>query len=196
MPAPLAPSGKASLVGVPDEELMRRYQAGERAAFEVLFVRHAAMVQAFLFYTTFQAALSEELALKTWQAVHQQRRSFSPATPATPAARAQRFRPWLLGLAAHARREAIARAQGDHEPSPPPPIPDGATPLVRALAALPDSYREVIILHRMGTLSCAEIARVLGATEAAVKARACQGYAQLGDELAGEARAQAARGGA
>lgn len=189
MPAPLAPSGKGSLVGVSDEELMRRYQAGERAAFEALFVRHAATVQAFLFHTTFQAALSEELGLKTWQAVHQQRRSFSQ-----DGEKAQRFRPWLLGLAAHARREAIARAQGDHEPPPPPPIPDGATPLLRALAVLPDSYREVVILHRMGGLSCAEIARVLGATEAAVKARACQGYAQLGDELASEARAQAARG--
>ena len=145
-------------------------------------------MQAFLLYTTFQPTLSEELALKTWQAVHQQRRGFSQA------AGESRFRPWLLGLAAHARREAIARAQGDHEPPPPPPIPDGATPLLRALAALPDSYREVIILHRMGALSCAEIARVLGATEAAVKARACQGYAQLGDELASEARAMAARG--
>jgi RNA polymerase sigma-70 factor (ECF subfamily) len=174
MPAPLAPSGKPGFVGVSDEELMRRYQAGERAAFELLFIRYAATVQAFLFHTTFQTALSDELALKTWQAVHQQRRGFSPE---------QRFRPWLLGLAAHARREAIARAQGDHEPAPPPPVPDGATPLVRALVALPDSYREVIILHRTGALSCAEIARVLGATEAAVKARACQGYAQLGEEL-------------
>lgn len=157
-----------------DEDLMRRYQAGDRCAFEALFVRYAALVQSFLFHTTFQTQLSEELGQKTWQAVHQHRREFSSE---------QRFRPWLLGLAAHVRREAMAREQGDHEPAPLPPLASDASPLLRTLFALPDSYREVVVMHRLGQISCAEIARVLRATEGAVKARACQGYAQLGEEL-------------
>jgi RNA polymerase sigma-70 factor (ECF subfamily) len=158
----------------PDEELMRRYQAGERAAFEALFVRHAAAVQAFLFHTTFRAELSQELGQKTWRAVHQHRAEFSPEQP---------FRPWLLGLAARVRRDATARDQGDREPPPPPKLPASSAPVLRALAALPDSYREVVVLHRIGRLSCTEIAKVLGATEAAVKARARQGYSQLAEAL-------------
>lgn len=161
-----------------DEELMRRYQAGQRAGFDALFVRHATAVQVFLFHTTFRADLCEELGQKTWHAVHQHRAEFS-----SEKTHGQRFLPWLLGLAARVRREATARDQGDREPLPPPKLPAGAAPVVHALAALPDSYREVVVLHRIGQLSCAEIAQVLGATEAAVKARARQGYSQLAESL-------------
>lgn len=166
-----------------DEQLMRRYQAGQRAGFDALFVRYAAEVQSFLFHTTFRADLCEELGQKTWHAVHQHRAEFSSETSNGQSLNGQCFRPWLLGLAARVRREATARDQGDREPQPPPKLPAGAPPVVRALAALPDSYREVVVLHRIGRLSCAEIAQVLGATEAAVKARARQGYSQLAEAL-------------
>jgi hypothetical protein len=44
-----------------------------------------------------------------------------------------------------------------------------------------DSYREVLVLHRLSGLGFADIAAALGATEAAVKARALQGYFQAAD---------------
>lgn len=185
MTAPPSASRESLVSRESDEELMRRYQAGQRAGFDALFIRHATAVQAFLFHTTFRADLCEELGQKTWHAVHQHRAEFSsdPISDSESDS-GQRFRPWLLGLAARVRREATARDQGDREPLPPPELPAGASPVMRALAALPDSYREVVVLHRIGRLSCAEIAQVLGATEAAVKARARQGYSQLAESLA------------
>lgn len=184
MVAPPSASRESLVSHESDEELMRRYQAGQRAGFDALFVRHAAVVQAFLFHTTFRPDLCEELGQKTWHAVHQHRAEFPSAQghdngPGS----GPRFRPWLLGLAARVRREATARDQGDREPQPPPKLPTGASPVIRALVAMPDSYREVVVLHRIGRLSCAEIAQVLGATEAAVKARARQGYSQLAESL-------------
>ena len=49
----------------------------------------------------------------------------------------------------------------------------------QALLALPDIYRDVILLHRWHDLGFAEIAEILGLTESTVKVRAYRGYLQL-----------------
>jgi RNA polymerase sigma-70 factor (ECF subfamily) len=53
-----------------------------------------------------------------------------------------------------------------------------------ALAELPDSQREVIILHKLEGLSFPEIANALGEEVEAVKARAFRGYRALRKLLA------------
>jgi len=49
----------------------------------------------------------------------------------------------------------------------------------RALAQLPDSQREAILLHRFEGFSFREIGDLLGVSETAVKVRAHRGYERL-----------------
>jgi RNA polymerase sigma-70 factor (ECF subfamily) len=87
----------------------------------------------------------------------------------------------------HARPRQRDRAQLTREGTLPEPQPalaqvtadDPAERVREALDQLPDSYREVIVLHRWQELSFAEIAKVLGSTEGAVKLRAHRGYLAL-----------------
>jgi DNA-directed RNA polymerase specialized sigma24 family protein len=81
------------------------------------------------------------------------------------------------------RREHEPPAAKEHDNKASPPLPPflADSPLDRALAAMADSYREVIVLHRLLQLPFDDIAVVLGATEAAVKSRAQQGYVQLAE---------------
>lgn len=153
-----------------DEELMRRYQQGDSDAFDALFVRHARVL-----YSALCCLLTDEdravtVASQAWQDVHRQRGSYRPA---------QSFRSFLFALAAQ-RRRAVEREQSvsASQPGEPRPVTDQAS-LLAALRSLPDSYREVLVLQRCVGLSIAEVATVLGATEAAVQKRAGAGEDQL-----------------
>jgi RNA polymerase sigma-70 factor (ECF subfamily) len=61
---------------------------------------------------------------------------------------------------------------------------DTAEAVRRAVDALPESQRVVIHLNRFEGMTFAEIARVLGTTEGAVKLRAFRAYAALREALA------------
>jgi RNA polymerase sigma-70 factor (ECF subfamily) len=129
------------------------------------------------------------------------------------------FYPWLRQLVwerliqqlrrhLHARRRSVSREE-------PPALPEGSVielaerlfargsspsrrarlselrdTVRRALAALPDRDREVLVLRYLEGLSTAEAAAVLGITEGAVKVRHVRAIerlrALLGDELEGE----------
>jgi RNA polymerase sigma-70 factor, ECF subfamily len=129
------------------------------------------------------------------------------------------FYPWLRRLAwerllqqhrrhLHARRRSVSREE-------PPALPEGSVielaerlfargsspsrrarlselrdQVRRALAALPDRDREVLVLRYLEGLRTAEAAAVLGITEGAVKVRHVRAIerlrALLGDELEGE----------
>jgi len=166
---------------------MDAYARGDRGAFARLFERHAARVYGFLYRHTGDRALSEDLLQQTWLKVHRARAAWRRGEP---------FAPWLYTIANNARRDAArqrARAReqltGDGalpEPkqAPASPADDEAAERVRAaLAKLPEATREVIILHRWHDLSFAEIARVTGDSEGAVKVRAHRGYVQLRELL-------------
>ncbi len=56
--------------------------------------------------------------------------------------------------------------------------------LARALAALPEMYREIFILRDVQQVSIAETARLLGITEASVKTRLLRARLQMRDALA------------
>jgi RNA polymerase sigma-70 factor (ECF subfamily) len=61
---------------------------------------------------------------------------------------------------------------------------DTADAVRRAVDALPESQRVVIHLNRFEGLTFAEIARVLGTTEGAIKLRAFRAYGTLRQALA------------
>jgi RNA polymerase sigma-70 factor (ECF subfamily) len=168
---------------VKDEDLMRLYCQGERRAFDELFSRYAGKVHGFLLRRVGQKALADDLLQKTWLRVHQARELYNPDEP---------FAPWLYTVANNIRRDSARaqmrdRAELTREGTLPEPAVEISAPasedpterVKQALDQLPDSYREVIVLHRWQELSFAEIAKILGSTEGAVKLRAHRGYLAL-----------------
>ena len=83
-----------------------------------------------------------------------------------------------------ADEEALARAD-EQAPRDPPPDTEVRDAVRAALAALPESQRAVIHLHRYEGMTFAEIAQVLGSTPGAVKLRAFRGYEKLREQLKG-----------
>ncbi len=168
---------------------MERYQHDDRQAFDELFRRHAQRVFGFLYRHTFDRARAEDLLQQTWLKVHRARASYRAGAP---------FAPWLYTIANNARRDA---ARGDSRsreelttdgaaPEATPAVDEGpdAERVRAALLALPEAYREVIVMHRWQELSFAEIAEVLSTTEGAIKVRAHRGYLALREILAGSSQ--------
>lgn len=61
---------------------------------------------------------------------------------------------------------------------------EGTAALVAALRRLPEAQRRAIVLHHLGDLSVAEVARVEGCPEGTIKARLSRGRAALGELIA------------
>lgn len=176
----------AVLQDLEDEALMSRYSDGDDAAFGVLFERYGERVYRFLLHSTGSPALTEDLSQQTWLQVHRARRSFRME---------ERFAAWLYTIAANLRRDAARRKRRRPEDltsdgqlptqmvEAPPPPGEGIERVRRALASLPEGYRDVIIMHRWHDLNFAEIAAILGTTESAIKLRAFRGYERLRELL-------------
>lgn len=156
--------------GPSDEALMRGYRDGDAEALRSLFVRHARKLQTFFFCLLGSLEQTEELSQKTWLRLHRIRKSYSNDQP---------FVPWLYTLAVQLRRDSVRDAAVQASPPAAACVVNDAPSLVRALLGLPDSYREVVVLHRLIELPFPTIAHVLKATESAVEQRAQQGYEQL-----------------
>ena len=191
-----APGGAGLAAGPPAVDpalaLMRRYAEGELQAFEELFAQHALAVYDFFLYMTHSREQALRLSEQAWLTVAKRRGELGEQT---------RFLPWLFGQAVQVRRErspaeaadmaaaakappvAVESAKSPESPESAEPAADA--PLHRALAGMAESYREVLVLHRLSGLGFADIATALGATEAAVKARALQGYFQAAESALG-----------
>jgi RNA polymerase sigma-70 factor (ECF subfamily) len=162
-----------------DERLMRRFQAGDVRAFEVLVRRHRTPVFSFLLRLTGDRGRAEDLCQEVFLKVVQASSGWEERA---------KFRTWAYAiarnLAVDAARRAALRAV---EPLDAPaaertasddPAPDrrAAAALVRpkleaALAALPAEQREVFLLREYAGLRFAEIAEVTGTPENTVKSR-------------------------
>lgn len=160
---------------------MRRYQAGDNAAFQALFARHAGKLYGYFAHRSGSRAQAEDLSQKTWLRVHHARARYQPEL---------RFLPWLYTIAANLGRSERARDGAREHLTADGTLPEEATlvepglderqrAVRKALAALPESQREVILLHRYQGLGFAEIAAALSISEGAVKLRAHRGYLQL-----------------
>jgi RNA polymerase sigma-70 factor (ECF subfamily) len=77
----------------------------------------------------------------------------------------------------------------DPEPAPPPSEATGL--LVGALRLLPEAQRRALVLHYLGDLPVAEIARIEGCPEGTVKGRLSRGRAALADLLAADVEGEA-----
>jgi RNA polymerase sigma-70 factor (ECF subfamily) len=104
------------------------------------------------------------------------------------------FFPWLLGIAGRVAKEQFRSQKRDEqnrvaaenlmeEPAEPPDYP-----LEEALATLPESYRQVLLLRYYEGLSCQEVAARLALPLGTVTKTLSRAYARLREQLKGEAK--------
>lgn len=174
-----------------EDELMAAYAAGDMHAFRELLPRFADRLWGYFAKTFRERAVADDLYQTTLLKLHGARASFRPGAA---------FRPWLFGIASRVRADELRRRyRGDHDAeyaeryAPAPSDPESAQRdrVVRdALEQLPESQREVVMLHRYAGLSFAEIGVLLGekeggvVAEGTVRARAFRAYATLRTLLA------------
>jgi RNA polymerase sigma-70 factor, ECF subfamily len=109
------------------------------------------------------------------------------------------LRTWLCGIVLNRwrevrRRESRAAAftvvEGGRDDAAAPPSPDGIA-LERALAALPDGYREILLLHDLEGYTHEEIARAFGIVAGTSKSQLHRARRALREALGDEKEVRA-----
>jgi RNA polymerase sigma-70 factor (ECF subfamily) len=177
-----------------EEALMAAYCAGDRLAFEQLYALLGPKLHGFFMRSFNDEAVAEDLLQTTLLKLHRARGDFRDGRP---------LRPWVFSIAARVRLDELRKRRhpteeldeerlADAEEGPDLPesagpqaleSADRASQVRTALAALPESQRVIIHLHRFEGLSFAEIAAALKTSEGAVKLRAFRGYERLRKQL-------------
>jgi RNA polymerase sigma-70 factor (ECF subfamily) len=164
-----------------DEELMRAYVGGETAAFRLLFERLGPGLFQMARRHTRSDEEAREIVQGTFLRVHAARNDFRDGA---------RLRPWISTIAMNLVREHWRRGKRkpttplDHEPAAAETKDaletERRAEAVRvAIESLPESQRAVVELHWLQELPFAEVARMLGSTEGAVRVRAHRAYQTL-----------------
>jgi len=177
--------------------LMSRYCDGDRRAFDELYATLAPRILGYLTGLVKERAAAEDLLQLTFIKLHQHRDVYIRG--ANPV-------PWLYTIAHRTcldelrrRRRARVRISSDgnlpHEPSvdisgsaePAHEGPDEQTIArgMTALAGLPETQRQAVLLTKIHGHSTAEAASILGTTVGAIKVRAHRGYVALRHRLTG-----------
>jgi RNA polymerase sigma-70 factor (ECF subfamily) len=175
-----------------EQELVSRLRQGDGAAFDRIYEAFRPRVFSFLARLCGRRDLAEDLLQETWLRLASQAPELREDT---------RLGPWLFTVARNLfisqwrrQRYALDR-QGELEGqqalspgwiSPFDLAAAGETEraLERALAALPLSSREVILLVAIEHLEIAEVARALSLSPEAVRQRLSRARAQLAEHLA------------
>lgn len=183
----MAPSRDATLTPGDDPALMARVQAGDENALAELMQRWELPVKAVIARIVLNASEAEDLAAETFVRLWQHRARYAPARP---------VKPWIFGIAVNLarnrlrwwkRRPSVALEEWTELPEL-AREPAGASQLERAekanavqkaVAALPDAFREALVLFEYEDLSYAEIAEALGTTTKTVENRIARAREQL-----------------
>lgn len=173
-----------------DEELMIRFQSGDRSSFALLVGRHKTRLYNFALRQLGSGATAEEVVQDAFVRVVQSAAEFKHAA---------RFSTWLYAIARNLcvdqmRKRALRRHTSLDQPERAPDGEDGArlgerTPdgrvdgeraavsveirehVLAAIEALPLEQREVFLMREMGSLPFKDIAEVVGVPENTVKSR-------------------------
>lgn len=184
-------AGVAKVEGIRDEEIARRVVDGDTALFEILVRRHNQRI-----YRTVRAVLRSDEEVED---VMQQAYLNAYLHLSQFAGDAQ-FSTWLTKIAlneALRRRRKRNRSFGDVNDEATMEIPDTSIPdpekqataselrdvLEREIAALPDSFRIVVVMRDVEGMSTAESASCLDISEDLVKTRLHRGRTMLRDNL-------------
>ncbi len=173
-----------------DEDLIVATAKGDRDAFAALYERLRPAVYRFAVHMTGSASAAEDVAQETFMAVIRDAARYQPGRASVVA--------WLLGITRnHARRRADRERATDRLP-----VDEMAASLwmaagqhgsverdqeiarlKEALAALPLSYREAVVLCDLQELSYAEAAVAAGCAVGTVRSRLHRGRALLRDKM-------------
>jgi RNA polymerase sigma-70 factor, ECF subfamily len=150
-------------VDLPEPELVRRAQLGSSAAFEQLAVARGPALYRYLAVRLRDEGDARDVLQETLVAAWQRLPSLREA---------ERFWPWLCGIAAHKAVDAARRRRPEHirEIAVSPPD-DDIVAFRDAVAALPEHFRQVLLLRYLLGLTEAEVADALGMRVGTVKSR-------------------------
>lgn len=176
-----------------DAALVQASRAGDRQAFGRIVARYQTLVCSLAYSATGSIARSQDIAQETFVAAWQ--RLSSLREPG-------RLRAWLCGIARNLSRNSVRRS-GRQPVDQAEPLavaetlaaPDAAPPqqaisheeeaiLWRALAEIPETYREPMILFYRQQQSVEAVARALELSEDAVKQRLSRGRVLLQEQVA------------
>jgi RNA polymerase sigma-70 factor (ECF subfamily) len=171
-----------------DKEYVQRCRDGHAEEFRILVQRYQGPLFSYLAGRLGDRSQAEEAAQE----------SFVRAFLALKKLRKpESFYSWLLGIAGRVAKEqfrALARHQRDREAAKTmmADVTESteAYPLEEAIAALPESYRQVILLRYYEGLSCQEVAARLKMPLGTVTKTLSRAYALLRQELAARGSAE------
>jgi RNA polymerase sigma-70 factor (ECF subfamily) len=171
----------------PDEELVRRYLRGDRPAFTALMERHERRVFNLAYRMLGRPEDAADAAQDTWVICLQKLSGFRGGSA---------FTTWLhrvtVNVCHDALRKRARERPAEEEEVEPAPVPDpteasaAALDVQRALLAVPEDFRAVLILHDVQGVPYEEIAEALGAPLGTVKSRLHRGRVALARALRGE----------
>jgi len=185
-----------------DAELMLRVKDGDGASFGLLLERHRSSVIHFIYRLVQEEAVAEELAQEVFLRVYRSRESYEPTA---------KFTTWLFRIATHlalnwlrdgkhqrgqesldhgfpelpARQVADRRRSVEQEMV----YQDKLREIRHAVASLPEKQRVAVLMHKYEEMDYAQIAKVLGCSESAVKSLLFRAYETLRARLAHMVRA-------
>lgn len=151
-----------------DEELMRRYQSGDEAAFEEIYSRYGKKIYGFLMRRLGQSDDCAELFQETFLRLHKGRSLYRPEMP---------FKAWIYAIANNLIRDRLrGRARPGNSPvcegdGSSVAVPNGSHQLLsfkEAFGRLTEDQREAVGLSRFQGLRYEEIGRVMGRSTEAV----------------------------
>jgi RNA polymerase sigma-70 factor (ECF subfamily) len=183
----------------PDILLMLQTKAGDAEGFNLLVTRYRNELVGYLARMVGGHAIAEELAQETFLRAYRSRHTYEPSA---------RFKTWLYSIALRLALNWIrdSRRAGHYEPlegshpegrarefRDPRPLADvrlertdAARAVQRALAALPERQRTVVLMHKYQDLTYEEISTVLGCTPQAVKSLLFRAHSALREILAAD----------
>ena len=179
-----------------DGDLLRSMLNGSEEAFAMLYRRHHAGIYRFARQMSGEAGLAEEVLQEVFLTLMRQGRSFNPHRGSLAA--------WLYGITRNCIRRCLERERpyvalesGSEEENAADLLPDCASEqglaklesreaveqVRRAVLALPESYREVVVLCELQERDYAEAAEILSCPVGTVRSRLHRARELLAERL-------------
>lgn len=195
------------MADIPDDSaLMLRYRDGDVAAFHILYQRHNDSLFRYLMRLCKHHDTAEDLYQEVWSKIIKSRSRYRPTAKFTTFLYRVAHNCFIDHIRRNRRHTNEVSIDPDNSASPAERPEDSAewsisrARLTRALRALPDEQREVVLLFLEAGLSVDKIASVTGVNRETAKSRLRYATTKLKTALADEqnegAQEQGAKGGA
>lgn len=184
------------MISAPDEQLMRDAREGDLRGIGVLFERHHARLFNYFLRLTCARSAAEDLVQEVFFRIMRSRQTYKDGTP---------FTVWLYAIARNARIDQVRKGrrevalENEELRADSAPRPDAAVAaneetelLKRAMAALPEDKRELLVLTRYENLKYEQVARLLGCEVGTVKVRIHRAVRELREAYEKLARSRVA----